>query len=141
MRTKTIILVIVLAAVAVGGLYGLKEYNREPEGAGSLVTKETIDAGELLKAFQEDEKAATGRFVGTVEQAIQVNGTIRAIAPAEGDKMNVVPETGDALAGVVCEFAKADVPQAWKAGSTVRVKGICTGMLLDVILVRCSSVE
>ncbi|MBK7298775.1 MAG: hypothetical protein IPI91_20055 [Flavobacteriales bacterium] len=48
-------------------------------------------------------------------------------------------ETGDALAGVVCEFEKNDMPNEWKAGDQASIKGICTGMLLDIVLIRCKA--
>lgn len=140
MKARTIIL-IALALVVGIGLYAWKEYQRKPMGADALVAKETLSAADLLKAFQADEAAATAKYVGTTEQAIDVSGAIRAMEPVEGAKVNVVLETGDALAGVVCEFAEADVPKDWRAGAAVNVKGICTGMLLDVVLVRCAAVE
>jgi len=141
MRTRTIIVIAVLAAVAASGLYAWKEYERKPEGAGELSATETLGAAELLKAFQQDEPSATAKFVGTTEQAVQVSGAIRAIEPTGESRVNVILETGDALAGIVCEFATADVPLTWRAGAAVTVKGICTGMLLDVVLVRCAPVE
>lgn len=141
MKPRSIIGVVVLALVVGGGLYAWKEYNRPVQGADALVAKESLSAADLLSAFQVDEVAATAKYVGTTDQAINVRGTIRGMEPADGGKVNVTLETGDALAGVVCEFAEADVPMDWRAGARVGVKGICTGMLLDVVLVRCAAVE
>ena len=88
-----------------------------------------------------DEAAATATYVGTTEQAVQVSGTIRAMEPSGDGKVTVILETGDPLAGVTCEFAEADVPGTWRSGTEVSVKGICTGLLMDVVLVRCAAVE
>ena len=74
-----------------------------------------------------------------VEQVIQVSGTIRSVDPTSNDRINVTLETGDALAGVVCEFEKNDMPNEWKAGDQASIKGICTGMLLDIVLIRCKA--
>ncbi len=140
MKPRSIIVVVLAFAVG-GGLYAWKEFQRKPTGADALVAKESLSAADLLKAFQTDEVAATAKYVGATEQAVDVSGTIRAMEPADGGKVNVTLETGDALAGVVCEFAEADVPKDWRSGASVNVKGICTGMLLDVVLVRCAAVE
>jgi hypothetical protein len=52
-------------------------------------------------------------------------------------RTEVILETGDPLAGIVCSFESA-APPAIVVGDTVRVKGVCTGMLMDVVLVRCT---
>ena len=140
MKPRNIIAIVLLALIAVG-IYAWSEYQRTPPGADGLVAKESVSAVDLLKAFQADETAATAKYVGTTEQAVQVSGSIRSMEPVDAGKVNVVLETGEALAGVVCEFAEADVPKDWRSGATVSVKGICTGMLLDVVLVRCAAVE
>ncbi len=140
MRIKTMIAVAAAVAV-VGGIFALKEYNRGAADVADMTSVAKLPASELLAEFAADEVAATARFVGTTEQAIEVSGPIRSMEDADDGKVNVVLETDDALAGVVCEFAAADVPETWRAGSEVTVKGICTGMLMDVVLVRCVPVQ
>lgn len=136
------IIVLVLLAVLVGGaIYGWKEYHRGQTSAAEMPVKESVTAPDLFSAFEMDEPAAMDRFVGTSEQVIEVKGGIRSIEPSGPELTNVVLETGNDMGGVVCEFSAAEVPAAWKAGSTVKIKGICTGMLLDVVLVRCVAVE
>ena len=141
MNKKLLILIVATVVVAIGGGYAWNEYTRTSATADELPVKETTTATELLAAFTADEASATTRYVGTTEQVVQVSGTIRSVDVAANGITNVVLETGDALAGVVCEFATDKVPAAWKAGASVTVKGICTGMLMDVILVRCAAVE
>jgi len=136
MNTKALIL-LGFVAVAIGGGYAWNEYTREKTKASELPVKETVTATELLTAFNTDDATATTRFVGTTEQVVQVSGTIRSVDVASNGITNVVLETGDAMAGVVCEFTADDVPDQWKAGDAITVKGICTGMLMDVVLVRC----
>jgi len=139
MNKRTIFLLIVLLA-AIGGGFAWKEYHRTTAKADELPVKETVNAQDLMTAFITDEDAATARFVGTTEQVVQVTGTISAIDPA-GKLTNIVLGTDNDLAGVVCEFAAADVPADWRSGASVTIKGICTGMLIDVVLVRCTAVE
>lgn len=129
-----------LTLAAVAGGYAVLEYGRGVKGADDLKVAATVSAEQLLGAFNADEAAATATYVGTTEQAVQVTGTIRSMGPTGDGKVTVVLETGDALAGIACEFAEADVPDDWRAGAAVTVKGICTGLLMDVVLVRCSAV-
>jgi hypothetical protein len=130
-------LLIGVVGVVIGGGYAWNEYTRAKATANDLPVKESISATELLAAFSADEAAASTRFVGATEQVVQVNGTIRSVDMAGGGITNVVLETGDAMAGIVCEFSSSTVPSTWKTGDAVAVKGICTGMLMDVVLVRC----
>lgn len=141
MRTPVIIAVAATVLIAGAGTYAYLEYSRGVAGADTMPVRETTTAGELLKAFQDDEQAATARFVGTSEQVVQVSGNIRSMEPQDGGGTNVVLETGDGFSGVVCEFAAGDVPITWRSGAQVTVKGICTGMLMDVVLVRCKAVQ
>lgn len=140
MQTRTMIIVGATIAV-VAGVFAFMEYNRGVEGADSMDVAATVTAADLLSAFTADEAAATAKFVGTTEQAVQVTGAIRAMEPTGDGKVTVILETGDPLAGITCEFAEADVPATWRSGANVSVKGICTGMLMDVVLVRCVAVE
>src|SRR5688572_20899615 len=107
MKRRTIILIALLVIIGAGGLYAWREYDRPVAGADAMTATETTSAAELLKAFQSDETAATKRYVGSSEQAVLVSGTIRVVEPSDDGKVNVILETGDALAGVVCEFNEA----------------------------------
>ena len=136
MKLRTIIAVAATVAL-VGGVFAWREYAREKPDTRTLEAEETISAKDLFSAFVADEQAATARFVGTTEQVVQVNGTIRAIEHPDPALTNVLLETEDPLGAVVCEFPKAAVPSFWRAGDAVSIKGICTGSLIDVVLVRC----
>ncbi|MBX2973520.1 MAG: hypothetical protein KF797_10485 [Flavobacteriales bacterium] len=141
MRPRVMIAVAATIALAGGGTYAYLEYNRGVAGADSMPVKETVTAHQLLADFQADEAAATARYVGAKEQVVQVSGTIRSMEPDGTDKTTVVLEAGDELAGVVCEFANKDLPADLRSGATISVKGICTGLLMDVVLVRCIAVR
>ena len=52
--------------------------------------------------------------------------------------LSLILEGGD-FAGVGCQFDKNSLKeiQDIKKGQVIRVKGVCTGMLMDVVLVDC----
>ncbi len=134
---RTVILIALLAVIA-GGWYAWREYNRTAEPTSELEATETIEAAALLQAYTADENAANTRFNGKV---LLVSGTVREVKSPENGLVDVVLETGDPLAGVVCQFAQADVPATLTAGAPARIKGISTGLLMDVVLQRCAVVE
>jgi hypothetical protein len=130
-------LLIALLLIAAGvGYYGWHEYNRKPAGTKNAEADITITADSLLMAFTVDENAANTRFN---EKVVEVSGKVKDVE-SESGKVNVSLATTDALAGVMCEFNAADPPQV-RTGDNVRIKGVCTGYLIDVVLVRCSVVE
>ncbi|MBK7298774.1 MAG: hypothetical protein IPI91_20050 [Flavobacteriales bacterium] len=71
MRPKTMIAVAATIALVGGGRYAWSEFNRGLAETDTMPVKESVTADALYQAFSSDEKAATDRFVGHVEQAIQ----------------------------------------------------------------------
>lgn len=134
---RALLIIAVLLALG-GGWYGWSEYNRTADDTADLKASETIEPAALLQAFTTDENAANTRFNGKV---LEVHGAVRAVSAPVNGLVDVVLETGDPLAGVVCQFAQTDMPNTLLAGTQVRIKGICTGLLMDVVLQRCILVE
>lgn len=137
MKTRSILLLLALIVAAGAVLYGLKEYGRGHKDTAGLAAVHSISAADLLAAFQRDEAAATTKYVGGAEQVIEVAGAIREVERPSAGIVNVILDTGDDMSGVVCEFTDGTVPAHWTPGTEVKLKGICTGMLLDIVLVRC----
>ncbi|MFZ1694733.1 MAG: hypothetical protein WAT74_16160 [Flavobacteriales bacterium] len=144
MKARTLIL-IGAVALAIGGWYGYSEFSRGHADLSGSKEDFALDAHELLAAFVNDEAAANSQYV---EKVVKVKGVIREVVLSDGTApANVTLDTGDEMAGIACEFKQGTVPAAWKAGSKVHVKGVCTGytgggMLPgDVILQRCVAVE
>ena len=138
-------IIIGVVALAAGGAYGLREFNRGHDDLASSKADHAIAAPELLAAFVNDESAANAQYV---EKVLQVKGTITIIETGAGDApVNLMLDSGDPMAGILCEFNEADLPKDWAAGAAVTVKGICAGYLGsdllpgNVILQRCVAVE
>ncbi len=136
---KRNLLLIGLVIALLGGAVGYYTYQKPAEKTVSDDAELVVGAQELLAAFQEDETKAMATYAQS-DQVIQVTGTVRSVDTSDPAKVNVVLETGDALAGIVCEFEPAHAP-AWKAGNSVKVNGVCAGVLMDVLLTRCAAVE
>jgi hypothetical protein len=125
---------VAVTVAVVGGIIAFREYNRPVASTTSLKSDVIIDADDLLNAFLGDEAAANIQFN---DKVVEVRGAVRSIAPEFEGRTEVILETGDPLAGIVCSF-ESGPPPAIQVGDTVALKGVCTGMLMDVVLVRCT---
>lgn len=100
---------------------------------------ESVAWHELTNAFENDEAAATERFV---DQVISVAGTILEI---RNSKEGYIIKIGDegSMVSVICQFDKEDneMNSQLKAGDSIVIKGICAGYLMDVMLIRCVILE
>jgi hypothetical protein len=133
-RRKIIISVIVVLIIS-GFHFAWKQYHRkhvDTTGLKAITTKEVMS---LIKEFELDETAANLKYNGKV---ISVKGTVLKIEN-NNDTRNLILGDGSSAAGVICEIQVEHKSDADKVipGQEISVKGICTGMLLDVIMVRC----
>ena len=126
---KIIIILLILGAGA--GSYGYYLYNKPRAGASDMRTAYVVDAKDFFAEYSSDENAANAKYLG---KAVEVTGTIRSIETDDRGTRNIAIETGD-MGAVSCQFEKKDQMPSMTAGSRIRVKGVCSGLLLDVVLV------
>jgi hypothetical protein len=135
---KKILAGTVIVALAGGG-YGWYLYHKAPPDIRRQKAGIVITAFDLLKAFQHDEEAAGKQYV---DHVLIVEGTVTDMQTDSSGQATVYLDAGDQAGGVVCSFYPDDkAVKTVVAGAVVRIKGICTGMLTDVVLNRCSIVE
>lgn len=130
---KRIIFLLIALAFLAGGGYFFSEYNRGLEGAGK--TEHTLTSAALFSAFEDDEKAANAKYL---DKVVEVDGTITEVGKNKQGKITISLE-GGMLFGTTCEmFESEKLDQSkFKKGQKIKLKGICTGFLSDVVLVRC----
>jgi hypothetical protein len=88
----------------------------------------SFTAKELYDTFQSDEQVANEKYLGRL---IVVDGNIQDVF-RQGDRINVILQ-----GGVICEMDPRAAELPLRTGQRVRIKGVCSGVLLDVVLVRC----
>lgn len=95
----------------------------------------TLDASTLYRAFTNNETEANARYLG---KTLAITGTVRSSTQDEAGQTQVVLETGEAF-GVVGQLDPLSKhPRTnFPPGSSVRLKGICSGFNFDVQLTRC----
>lgn len=134
---KRILLLGVIAA-AIGGGFGYYLWNKPVDKISSLNTDLAIPAAELLDQFEVDEESANANYLNKV---IEVTGSVREVVQTDGQITAVLLETNNPFGGVNCEFEVMPEASNVSVGSLVTIKGVCNGMLIDVVLNRCVFVE
>jgi hypothetical protein len=129
----------IFAVVVIALAYGIYLFNLAP--SDTRTTKEAFEtpADELVKEFSADELAASKKYV---DQVIVVAGTVGEIKLRENEA-SVTLLSSDPMAGVTCSFYSDETAtlKHVTTGMKIKIKGKCTGKLMDVVLNNCSLVN
>lgn len=135
---KKIIAAMLILALA-GGSYGWYQYQKAPPDIRKEKAGIEIAAVELLKEFQQNESACNTKYV---DKVLIVTGTVTEVQTDSSGQATVYLQTNNLLSAVTCSFYQNDESiKKIKTGSPARIKGVCTGMLTDVVLNKCSLAE
>jgi len=131
---KYLILVLLMGVVSIGFVAYM--YNKPHKNIASTQPDYSLTATEIYREFEETEPQANERYLNKV---VAITGKLSGIEANEKGDPVLVLETGTALGGVRCTMESGQTQQiaTLQEGGEVQVKGICTGMLLDVILIQC----
>ena len=132
---KKIILITIIAAV-IAAIVGFLLYNKPHRDTASATSDFIVEAPALLLEFTQNEAAANQKYL---DKVVAVKGKVKLISADDEGNINLILDANDAMAGVICTIPKADADSAEgvKEGDEVVVKGVCTGVLMDVVLFRC----
>ncbi len=81
----------------------------------------------IVKDYQANEQTANTKYL---DKAIEVTGIITEVKTNQEGKTTIMLASEDAFTGVFCTL-KENAPNM-TVGSSVTLKGICSGMLSDV---------
>ena len=135
-KSVKIILIIVLVGILGVGGYILYVFTKAPAEASNLKPDIIIDATKFFSTYEEDEEAANKVYL---DKLIQVEGKVAEIFANNAGELNIILKEEGGFAGVSCSFIPKEQEKLAKliAGDHVKIKGFCTGMLMDVVLNRC----
>ena len=121
-------------------IYGWYLYNKKPTDVRLLKSEIQITAVDLLAAFKRDETEASKKYI---DKIITVSGKIIQLDTDSSGILTIYLDAGDPLSGIVCAFYpdQSKSIRNLSKGARVSVKGICTGILMDVVLNKCSMVD
>ena len=133
MNKKKLIIAILGLAIVVAFI-GYKMYNKPHVDVAKAKSDITLTANTILNDFTTNETAANAKYL---EKIIAVTGEVSNIK-IEKDKGIVTLKTNDDFGSVLCHLSENATKNinSIKEGQTVTIKGICTGYLMDVILVK-----
>jgi tRNA_anti-like len=132
---KVILFILVLGVIGAG--IGYYMYNKPVASLEKKKADVEATADEIIAAYEADEKAADGLYLGKV---VQVTGKVSVITE-EGGTKKIQLETSNPMALIICEMETGTETEGVKAGDMVSVKGMCSGYLSDVILVQSTLVK
>jgi len=118
--------VFVALAIAVGGYFAYKAWNKEHANAAEIESLK-VDAGKLLRAFQTNENEANKTYLSRV---LEVEGDVSEIGADSAHKIMLsVPD--EMMEGIVVSLDKryAENTKNIKTGMRIKVKGFCSGYL------------
>lgn len=137
---KKTLLFVVLVVILAGAGFAYLQYNKPHRDTTAEEPAYTLEAAELFAEYSADEATASAKYV---DQLLLVRGAIADISVAEDSTVNIMLQTADPISGIGFRLlpAEATKAQGLQAGDKVQIKGICTGKLMDVVLVRGVLVE
>ncbi len=94
-----------------------------------------LSVSELVDAFSEDENQANSLYLGKI---LEVEGSLKDMITNDSTLILLMGDS-TRMTGVSC-YLQRDQKNKYttiKRGDILSVKGICNGMLLDVVLDKC----
>lgn len=131
-----IALLALLVVGLIGGTVGMMLFNKPHQDLSATAADYQVSATDLFGEFEMNEAGANAKYLNKI---VEVKGTIQDSKPTDdGGLILVLSNPGD-LFGVNCSFQPESMQAAaaLEKGREVKVKGICTGYLMDVNLARC----
>ncbi len=124
----------ILIIIVIAGVVGYNMYNKDHKETKDATSDVVISPKELLAIYEQDEVAADAKYL---DKIIEVKGIVKEINNvSNGGSISL--DTGNEMASIICEFESAAAYANVKVGDEVKVKGFCTGKLMDIVLTRCS---
>lgn len=128
-RKKILLTVAVIVIATVSGV-AYYEYNR-PAADVKEMTAESVNAVELFKQFSSNEQQAN---IAYLNKPLQVTGNVLQVKQNPDGAAQIILDSGDPMFGIACSMDQSQ--KMVKPGDHVTIKGICTGYLNDVVIIK-----
>ena len=136
MRSRRVVLIVGVFISLVAFVVAIMMYNKPHTNVEATEPAYTISAINLYTAFNDNETEANKKYLGKI---LEVDGVVVSVDTADTGEI-ILDIDGNGV-GYVRAWLSPDMQETITLNTTLTVKGICTGMLLDVILNDCVLVE
>jgi len=121
--------------ISIGLLFVLILYNKPLSDIKKSKADITLSAQDLIDDYSKDELLADKKYVNNI---IEIKGDIFKITADNGNSI-IAFKNINGESSVLCHMLPEENLNVLKLkkNNPVIIKGICTGYLLDVIMVRC----
>ena len=94
-----------------------------------------VSAETLLQAFHENEEQANEKYL---DKVIEVKGKVQEVMKQDNTYMLMVgSEASEGSVSCTLEANEESVAYGLTEGDEITIRGLCTGFLLDVVLIDC----
>jgi flagellar basal body-associated protein FliL len=128
---KKNILFLLLGLIIVAGIAAYMMWNK-PHPKAEDKKGIPVTAVSLFKEYSTNETAANQQYLNKV---LEVTGAVSTIDTNQDGAVAVILQTDDIMNGIMCTMR--DKNQPLSKGSSVTIKGFCSGFVGDVKLTDC----
>lgn len=125
MKKVSIIVVALLCTIAIAGYKLYNKSHRAVEEEEAIV----LTAVDLFAAYETNEEDANKKYL---DKVIEVKGMVSEILLNQDGKTVIILSTSNPMFGINCTLENTS--DNIQTGSTLFIKGICTGYLSDVVI-------
>ena len=124
------------ALLLVSATVGVYLYNKPHQDIQHAKADFHLPASALFEEFEADEAAANIKYL---DKVVEVSGKIISVSETDQGLPSLTLDGGGEMFGVICQMDQHSKHQEldFEEGDEVSLRGICTGKLMDVVLVRC----
>ncbi|MBN1926631.1 MAG: hypothetical protein JW798_12425 [Prolixibacteraceae bacterium] len=133
-----VIIVVVLALIVAGAWYYLM--HMPEKNLANQTPDYIIAATDLALEYEGAPEVSDKKYI---DRVVEVTGIVAEISKDQNDQTVIILQSPESFTGILCTLAEKEEKAARDiaAGDNITLKGICTGMLFEVVLNRCVIVK
>lgn len=136
---KSLVFLVVVIALA-GGAFAYLQYNKPHRDTADEQAAYILSAPTLFAEYELEEAAANTKYL---DKLLLVKGELASVTTAADGTTSLMLTTEDPISGISVQLLPGEEEKlaAYEVGDEIGIKGICTGKLMDVVLVRGVIIE
>lgn len=138
-KGESIVLYVILSLLLIAIAVFLGVYHKPHPSVAREEAAFKVSASHLVEAFSKDEMEANARYAGKI---LEVRGPLREMIVDDSTTVLLMGDSNlPARVSCYLQPGQEEAARNLKEGESIAVKGICNGILLDVILDRAILLE